>query len=85
VAQALKAPVLEVAEHVAQAPVKQLVEASYPREGAGNWAWAVVTPEVVSYSLLPSRAQYMAIELIFAKPPRHGGLRPRCSLRLRRS
>jgi len=47
VAQALKAPVLEVAAHVAQAPVKQLDETSYPREGAGNWAWAVVTPRVV--------------------------------------
>ena len=56
VAQALKVPVLEVAAYVAQAPVKQLDETSYPREGAGNWAWAVVTPKVVSYSLLPSRA-----------------------------
>ena len=68
VAQALKAPMLEVAAHVAQAPVKQLDETSYPREGAGNWAWAVVTPKVVLYSLLPSRARYVATNLIGAKP-----------------
>ena len=68
VAQALKAPMLEVAAHVAQAPVKQLDETSYPREGAGNWAWAVVTPKVVFYNLMPSRARYVAIDLIGAKP-----------------
>ena len=68
VAQALQAPLLEVAGYVAQAPVKQLDETSYPREGGGNWAWAVVTPKVVWYSLLPSRARYVATDLIGAKP-----------------
>ena len=68
VAQALQAPMLEVAAYVAQAPVKQLDETSYPREGSGNWAWAVVTPKVVWYSLLPSRARYVATDLIGAKP-----------------
>lgn len=64
VAQALKAPVLQLGEHMAQAPVVQMDETRYPREGAGNWAWAVVTPKVVWYSLLPSRARYVATSLI---------------------
>ena len=68
VAQALQAPLLEVAGYVAQAPVKQLDETSYPREGGGNWAWAVVTPKVAWYSLLPSRARYVATSLIGEKP-----------------
>jgi len=68
VAQALKAPMLEVAAHVARAPVKQLDETSYSRAGAGNWAWDVVTPKVVFYSLLPSRARYVALDRIGAKP-----------------
>jgi transposase len=52
VAQALQAPLLAVAAHVRQAPVKQLDETSYPREGGGNWAWAVVTPKVAWYTLI---------------------------------
>ena len=66
VAQALAAPMTEVAAYVAQAPVKQMDETSYPREGAGNWAWTVVTPKVVRYSLLPSRARYVATDLVGA-------------------
>ena len=42
-------------------------ETRYPREGAGNWAWAVVTPKVVWYSLLPSRARYVATNLVGEK------------------
>jgi transposase len=45
-----------------------LDETRYPREGAGNWAWVVVTPKVVQYSLLPSRARYVAHELIGKQP-----------------
>ena len=64
VALALAAPMVEMAQHVRQAPVKQMDETRYPREGAGNWAWAVVTPKVVWYSLLPSRARYVATSLV---------------------
>lgn len=64
VAQALKAPVSQLGEHMSQAPVAQMDETRYPREGTGNWAWAVVTPKVVWYSLLPSRARYVAASLI---------------------
>jgi len=68
VAQALAAPVAQAQEYVKQAPVKQLDETKYPREGGGNWAWGVVTPKVVVYSLLPSRARYVAQDLIGANP-----------------
>ena len=68
VAQALQEPLREVAAHVAQAPVRQIDETSYPREGAGNWAWGVVTPKVVSFSLLPSRARYAAVSLLGEQP-----------------
>lgn len=68
VALALKAPVAEAAAALAEAPVVQIDETHYPREGAGNWAWAVVTPKLVCYSLLPSRARYVAVSLIGEKP-----------------
>lgn len=64
VAQALAAPVEQAGEYVRQAPLKHLDETPYPREGAGNWAWGVVTPLVALYSLLPSRARYVAHGLI---------------------
>ena len=64
VALALKGPVAQIGEYVVQAPVKQMDETRYPREGAGNWVWAVVTPKVVRYSLLPSRARYVATSLV---------------------
>lgn len=63
-ALALAAPVQQIAGHVAQAPVKQMDETRYPREGSANWAWAVVTPGMVWYSLLPSRARYVATSLV---------------------
>ena len=64
VALALQAPLSELSHYVMQAPVKQMDETRYPREGAGNWAWTVVTPQVVWYSLLPSRARYVATSLV---------------------
>lgn len=68
VALALAEPVAQAGEYVQQAPLKHLDETRYPREGAGNWAWVVVTPKVVQYSLLPSRARYVAHELIGKQP-----------------
>lgn len=68
VAQALAAPVAQAREYVRLAPMKQMDETKYPREGGGNWAWGVVTPKVVVYSLLPSRARYVAQDLIGVKP-----------------
>lgn len=68
VAQALAAPVAQAREHVMLAPMKQVDETKYPREGGGNWAWGVVTPKVVVYNLLPSRARYVAQNLIGPKP-----------------
>lgn len=64
VALALAAPLVELAEHVVQAPVKHMDETRYPREGSGNWVWAVVTPKAVWYSLLPSRARHVATSLV---------------------
>ena len=64
VALALAAPVSEVAQFAKQSPVKHMDETRYPREGAGNWVWAVVTPKVAWYSLLPSRARYVATSLV---------------------
>ena len=64
VAQALAAPVKQLAAYVVQAPVKQMDETRYPREGGGNWVWGVITPQVVWYSLLPSRARYVATSLV---------------------
>jgi transposase len=68
VALALKAPLAQVGDHMAQAPLKHLDETRYPSEGGHNWAWAVVTPQVALYSLLPSRARYVAHSLIGEQP-----------------
>ena len=68
VALALKAPLAEVAVALAEAPVVQIDETHYPREGASHWAWGVVTPKLVSYRLLPSRARYVAVHLLGEKP-----------------
>jgi len=68
VALALKEPLREVAAQVRQAPVKHIDETGYPREGGANWAWAVVTPKLVHYSLLPTRARYAATSLIGEQP-----------------
>lgn len=67
VALALAAPVTEVTQFTKQASVKHMDETRYPREGAGNWVWAVVTPTVAWYSLLPSRARYVATSLVGEK------------------
>ena len=67
VAQALHAPVAQIMKHVQQARVKQMDETRYPREGAGNWVWTVVTPKAVWYSVLPSRARYVATSLVGEK------------------
>ena len=68
VAQALQEPLREVAAQVAQAPVKQVDETSWPREGGGNWAWGLVTPRLVSFSLLPSRGRHAAVSLLGEQP-----------------
>lgn len=68
VAQALAAPVAQAGEYVRQAPLKHLDETRYPRESAGNWVWVVVTPQVVQYSVLPSRARYVAHDLLGKQP-----------------
>jgi transposase len=68
VAQALAAPVEQVGQYVQLAPLKHLDETRYLREGSANWAWVVVTPKVVQYSVLPSRARYVAHGLIGEQP-----------------
>jgi len=68
VALALKAPLAEVAVALAEAPVVQIDETHYPREGASHWAWGLVTPKLVSYRLLASRARYVAVHLLGEKP-----------------
>jgi hypothetical protein len=42
IAQALEPALQPLCVHVNQAPLQHLDETRYPREGAGNWAWAVV-------------------------------------------
>jgi hypothetical protein len=39
-------------------------ETRYPREGAANWVWSVVTPTLAYYSLMPSRARYVATDQV---------------------
>ena len=64
VALALAAPLREMAAQIVRAPVKHMDETRYPREGTSNWVWAVVTPTLVWYTILPSRARYVATSLV---------------------
>ena len=69
VALALAAPVLEAAQTLSQAPVVHMDETRYPREGStGQWVWGVVTPRVVVFNLLPSRARYVIHSLLGEAP-----------------
>lgn len=69
VAQALAAPVAQAGATQAGAAVLHVDETRYPREGtSGNWVWAVVTPKVATFSILPSRARYVIQDLIGSAP-----------------
>jgi transposase len=68
VAAALKAPVTQAATSLNQAAVLHMDETRYPREGSGNWVWAVVQPQLAVYSVLPSRARYVIHNLIGQAP-----------------
>ena len=69
VSQALQAPVAHAAGTLRHAPVVHMDETGYPREGRrSSWAWAVVQPRLAIYSILPSRARYVAQALIGDKP-----------------
>jgi len=69
VAQALQAPVAAAAQTLTQAGALHMDETSMPREGQrSSWAWAVVQPELVVYTIMPSRARYVAQALIGKEP-----------------
>lgn len=68
VAAALKAPVAEAAASLSAASVLHMDETRYPREGSANWVWGAVQPKLAVFSILPSRARYVALDLIGAQP-----------------
>jgi hypothetical protein len=74
VAAALKAPVAEAAASLSGASVLHMDETRYPREGSSNWVWGAIQPKLAVFSILPSRARYVALDLIgayvFSLPPR---------------
>ena len=68
VAAALKEPVAEAAASLVDAKVLHMDETRYPREGSANWVWAAIQPKLAVFSILPSRARYVALDLIGATP-----------------
>jgi transposase len=69
VAAALQAPVAEAVQSLAHAPVVHMDETRYPREGsAGNWVWGTIQPKLAVFSMLPSRARYVAQDLLGEQP-----------------
>jgi transposase len=73
VAQALAAPVQQARQGLLEAAadpgaVVKMDETRYPREGTTNWVWAAVLPKLVVFNILPSRARYVAKEMIGDKP-----------------
>ena len=73
VAQALAAPVQQVRQGLLQAAadaatVVGMDETRYPREGTANWVWAAVLPKLVVFNILPSRARYVAKEMLGEQP-----------------
>ena len=70
---ALTEPVHEAARTLADAPVKNVDETRYPREGTTcQWVWGVVTPRVVVFNLLPSRVRYVIHSLLGEAPQGEG-------------
>lgn len=67
-AQALKAPVAQAAATLSSASVIHMDETRFPREGSGNWVWAVVQPKLAVFTILPSRARYVIRDLIGDNP-----------------
>lgn len=68
VAAALKAPVAEAAARLVDASVLYVDETRYPREGSANWVWAAIQPKLAVFSILPSRARYVILDMIGATP-----------------
>jgi len=69
VSEALATPVAQAVQSMANAPVVHVDETRYPREGiGGSWSWSMVTPKVVTFSTLPSRARYVFEGLMGPKP-----------------
>jgi hypothetical protein len=69
VSAALATPVAQAVQAMASAPVVHVDETRYPREGAGmSWSWGLITPKVVTFSTLPSRARYVFEGLMGSKP-----------------
>ena len=69
VADAMKAPVAELARTLHTAPVVHMDETSYPREGfSSSWVWAAVQPKLAVFSILPSRARYVIESIVGAVP-----------------
>jgi transposase len=68
VAAALKAPVAAAATTLVDARVLHVDETRYPREGSANWVWGVVQPKLAVFSILPSRARYVVVDLIGQAP-----------------
>ena len=68
VAAALKAPVAAAATTLVNAPVLHVDETRYPREGSANWVWGVIQPKLAVFSILPSRARYVIVDLIGQAP-----------------
>lgn len=69
VSEALATPVAQAVRAMASAPVIHVDETRYPREGtSGSWSWGMVTVNLATFSILPSRARYVFEGLIGPKP-----------------
>lgn len=69
ISQALKAPVSQAQAQVRNAAVVHLDETRYPCQGLKqNYAWVAVEPQVVSLSILPTRARIGAESLLGLEP-----------------
>lgn len=69
VSAALASPVAQAAASVTNAAVVHIDETHYGREGtSGHWVWAMVTPQVVAFNIVPSRARYVAQDLLGTSP-----------------
>ena len=64
VAAALKTPVAKAAASLGQAPALWMDETHYPREGVVNWVWAAVQPLLAVFAIYPSRARYVAQDIL---------------------
>ena len=68
IAHALQHSVTELKNAVAQVPVRHVHETSHSHHAQTYWVWAMATEQACYFTILPTRGQYGAEDLLGGQP-----------------